>query len=98
MELYEIPGRPRWQNRRTLRARGETGRATGSGRHREGARIGDRAATTGAGIYTGRVYHRRDWLKLLALSGVNAWAQGVSTRSLKPTPRGKPSGLPFHAK
>jgi len=44
------------------------------------------------------VYHRRDWLKLLALSGVNAWAQGVSTRSLKPTPRGKPSGLPFHAR
>jgi len=44
------------------------------------------------------VYHRRNWLKLLALSGVNAWAQGVSTRSLKPTPRGKPSGLPFHAK
>jgi len=44
------------------------------------------------------VYHRRDWLKLLALSGANAWAQGVSTRSLKPTPRGKPSGIPFHAR
>ena len=41
--------------------------------------------------------NRRDWLKLLALPGVRAWAQGISTRSLKPLPRGKPSGLPFHA-
>jgi len=44
------------------------------------------------------VYHRRDWLKLFGLAGVQAWAQGVSTRSVKPLPRGKPSGLPFHAK
>jgi enediyne biosynthesis protein E4 len=44
------------------------------------------------------VFHRRDWLKLLALPGVGAWAQGVSTRSVKPVPRGKPSGLPFHAR
>src|ERR1017187_1270479 len=48
--------------------------------------------------YTGGVHRRRDWLKLLALSGVGAWAQGISTRSLKPLPRGKPSGLPFHAR
>jgi len=48
--------------------------------------------------YTGGVHHRRDWLKLLALTGVQAWAQGISTRSLKPLPRGKPSGLPFHAR
>ena len=44
------------------------------------------------------MYHRRDWLKFLALAGVKAWGQGVSTRSVKPAPRGKPSGLPFHAK
>jgi len=40
---------------------------------------------------------RRDWLKLLALPGVTAWAQGVSSRAVKAMPRGKPSGLPFHA-
>jgi hypothetical protein len=34
----------------------------------------------------------------MALPGVAAWAQGVSTRSVKPLPKGKPSGLPFHAK
>ena len=41
---------------------------------------------------------RRDWLKLLAGTGLQAWAQGISTRSVKPLPRGKPSGLPFHAR
>jgi len=40
---------------------------------------------------------RRTWLQLLALPGVSAWAQGVSPRSVKAVPRGKPSGLPFHA-
>ncbi len=36
---------------------------------------------------------------LLALLGtVPAFGQGVATRAVKPTPRGKPSGLPFHAK
>ncbi len=34
----------------------------------------------------------------MALPGVSAWAQGVSTRSVKPMPKGKPSGLPFHAR
>ena len=34
----------------------------------------------------------------MALPGIKAWAQGVSTRSIKPVPKGKPSGLPFHAK
>ncbi len=41
--------------------------------------------------------NRRTLLSLLALPAANAWAQGVSTRSVKPQPRGKPSGLPFHA-
>jgi hypothetical protein len=27
-----------------------------------------------------------------------AWSQGVATRTVKPQPRGKPSGLPFHAR
>jgi len=36
---------------------------------------------------------------LLALAGgLPAFGQGVATRQVKPTPRGKPSGLPFHAK
>ena len=34
---------------------------------------------------------------MLALPGVTAWAQGVSSRAVKALPRGKPSGLPFHA-
>src|ERR1700684_802407 len=38
---------------------------------------------------------RRDFTKLLA---VPALGQGVSTRNVTPTPRGKPSGIPFHAK
>jgi len=43
------------------------------------------------------VLDRRNWLKLLALPGVSAWAQGIASRSVKAQPRGKPSGLPFHA-
>ncbi len=39
---------------------------------------------------------RRDFLWMTAASSV-ALAQGVSTRNLKPLPRGKPSGLPFPA-
>jgi hypothetical protein len=38
---------------------------------------------------------RRMLLALLAGSARSAFAQGVSTRSVKPQPRGKPSGLPF---
>ena len=30
--------------------------------------------------------------------GIKLLAQGVSTRNVTPTPRGKPSGIPFHAK
>jgi hypothetical protein len=33
-----------------------------------------------------------------ALAGPRAFAQGVSSRAVKPAPRGKPSGLPFHAR
>jgi enediyne biosynthesis protein E4 len=40
---------------------------------------------------------RRTLLSLFALPVVNAWSQGVSSRGVKPQPRGKPSGLPFNA-
>jgi enediyne biosynthesis protein E4 len=39
---------------------------------------------------------RREFLWLASASTL-ALAQGVSTRNVKPAPRGKPSGLPFHA-
>src|SRR5687768_18593021 len=39
---------------------------------------------------------RRALLGLLASGRV--WAQGVSSRGVKAQPRGKPSGLPFHAR
>lgn len=35
---------------------------------------------------------------LLLLPAILAWSQGVSSRSVKPQPRGKPSGIPFHAR
>ena len=35
---------------------------------------------------------------LLALGALPIFGQGVSTRTAHPTPRGKPSGLPFHSK
>lgn len=40
---------------------------------------------------------RRNLLALLGAPVVGAWAQGVSSRGVKPQPRGKPSGLPFNA-
>ena len=44
---------------------------------------------------------RRHLLSLLAAPAIvrgDLVAQGVSTRAVKPQPRGKPSGLPFHAR
>ena len=41
---------------------------------------------------------RRALLALLACSGTPAFGQGISTRSVKPQPRGKPSGRPFQAR
>ncbi|HEX4164446.1 MAG TPA: CRTAC1 family protein [Bryobacteraceae bacterium] len=40
---------------------------------------------------------RRVVLSLLGAPAVGAFGQGVSTRGVKAQPRGKPSGLPFHA-
>src|ERR1700680_5115655 len=40
---------------------------------------------------------RRNCLKLLAAPSVGAWGQGVSSRGVRALPRGRPSGLPFHA-
>ncbi len=39
---------------------------------------------------------RRDLLAALAAPAL--WGQGVASRGVKPTPRGKPSGLPFRSK
>ena len=44
------------------------------------------------------MWSRRDFAALLALRAFPVLAQGVSTRNVSPTPRGKPSGLPFHAR
>jgi hypothetical protein len=41
---------------------------------------------------------RRELLALLACSAGPAFGQGISPRSVKPQPRGKPSGRPFHAR
>jgi enediyne biosynthesis protein E4 len=41
---------------------------------------------------------RRTLLALLACSASPAFGQGISTRSVKPQPRGKPSGHPFNAR
>jgi hypothetical protein len=42
---------------------------------------------------------RRTRRELLALAGAGALAgQGVASRGVRAVPRGKPSGLPFHAK
>ena len=43
------------------------------------------------------MWTRRRFTGLLAGAALSANGQGVSTRNVKPMPRGKPSGLPFHA-
>jgi len=40
---------------------------------------------------------RREWISLAAVPAVRAWGQGIASRGIKPLPRGKPSGLPWHA-
>src|SRR5437763_11461869 len=40
---------------------------------------------------------RRKFANLLAGPALGLYGQGVSTRNVTPLPRGKPSGLPFHA-
>ncbi|HLY16954.1 MAG TPA: VCBS repeat-containing protein, partial [Bryobacteraceae bacterium] len=41
---------------------------------------------------------RRAMLGLLTIPAVRARAQGISSRGVKPMPRGKPSGLPWHSR
>ena len=41
---------------------------------------------------------RRTLLALLAGAVPSAFGQGVSSRGVRPQPRGKPSGLPFHSR
>jgi hypothetical protein len=45
----------------------------------------------------GSRFSRRDFLWMSTAASTMALAQGVSTRNVKPLPRGKPSGLPFLA-
>ena len=40
---------------------------------------------------------RRELLALLGLPVASSWGQGMLTRNVKPSVRGQPSGLPFHA-
>jgi hypothetical protein len=44
----------------------------------------------------GSIWSRRELLALLA--GAPGFGQGVSSRGVKPAPRGKPSGIPFRAR
>ena len=48
--------------------------------------------------HTGVMWTRRRFAALLALPALRARGQGVSSRNVTATPRGKPSGLPFHAR
>ena len=48
--------------------------------------------------YRSVVWSRRDFARLLSLPALRAAGQGISTRNVTPAPRGKPSGLPFHAR
>jgi hypothetical protein len=41
---------------------------------------------------------RRKCLGVMATPFVSAWGQGIASRGVKPTPRGKPSGIPFHSR
>src|SRR5207249_1959814 len=44
-----------------------------------------------------RSFTRRDFVTLCSLSAAKLHGQGIASRGVKPSPRGKPSGLPFHA-
>src|SRR6266702_3915297 len=44
------------------------------------------------------MWTRRTFAALLALPALRAGAQGISSRNVTAAPRGKPSGLPFHAR
>ena len=44
------------------------------------------------------MWTRRAFAKLLVLPQSLLCGQGIATRNIAPQPRGKPSGLPFHAR
>ena len=78
--------RPRRAGRDPLafRRRAEAPRRGGRADHR-----GERARS---------MMTRRGLLALLATSATRAFGQGISSRGVKPQPRGKPSGLPFRSR
>src|ERR1700692_3215185 len=41
---------------------------------------------------------RRTCLGVMATPLARAWGQGIASRGVKPTPRGKPSGIPFRSR
>jgi hypothetical protein len=45
-----------------------------------------------------KLFTRRDLAKLCALAAVELRGQGVASRGVRPSPRGKPSGIPFDAR
>ncbi|MCC6586126.1 MAG: CRTAC1 family protein [Bryobacterales bacterium] len=52
-------------------------------------------------LYDSRVYRRQLFVKTALAFFVGAsliWGQGIASRNVKPTPRSKPSGIPFNAR
>ena len=66
------------------------------GRRADAPRRGRRPDARAPGART--MITRRSLLALLAGSVPSAFGQGVSSRGVRPQPRGKPSGLPFHSR
>ena len=86
----QLAGRP------GQRGHGQAGRDPLALRSRPG--IERRAVRTDArGERARKVISRRQLLALFAGSAKSAFGQGVSSRGVKPQPRGKPSGRPFRA-
>ncbi len=54
-----------------------------------------RAVNTGKNA--GAAWTRRSFAKMLAMPALGLRGQGIASRNVKAAPRGKPSGLPFHA-
>src|SRR4051794_41078801 len=60
--------------------------------------LGNRRSLTVAALMARQMAARMGRRAFLHLTGAAAFAQGVASRGVRPTPRGKPSGLPFHAR
>ncbi len=65
---------------------------------RGGAQAGERQIRANNQSHGAAAMTRRKLLGALGLSAADAIAQGISSRGVKPQPRGKPSGRPFNAR